>query len=185
MSEKPPSGRRREGESGKEGERIATPVCALVRNDRLEMRSEFAEVRRYFALASARVVEDADPYDATHQRRDGYHPPAISPAHRKRTVGRVAKRPPVRSCLWQQAGASNPPYGVRMSLCVECGRPQVTLRKEASQSLPVRANRIKSVFPATCRQNGLAPRRSRAQARRLCIRAPILPLQIKAHALIW
>ena len=89
MSEKPPSGRRREGESGKEGERIATPVCALVRNDRLEMRSEFAEVRRYFALASARVVEDADPYDAAFPvGRDAYIGPrrterilCLSPAH--------------------------------------------------------------------------------------------------------
>ena len=64
------------------------------------------------------------------------------------------------------------------------------------------ANEFKSVFPATCaveklpeakrdaspsrrRQNRLAPRRSRAKARRLCIRAPVLPLQIKAYALIW
>ena len=35
------------------------------------------------------------------------------------------------------------------------------------------------------RQKKLAPRRSRALARRLCIRSFLLPLQIKAFALIW
>ena len=35
------------------------------------------------------------------------------------------------------------------------------------------------------RQKKLAPRRSRALARRLCIRSFLLPLQIKAKALIW
>ena len=44
-------------------ERIAAPVCALVRNDRMEIRCGFAEMRRCFLRPSARVVEDADPYD--------------------------------------------------------------------------------------------------------------------------
>ena len=57
----------------------------------------------------------------------------------------------------------------------------------ASQSLRGAQNNSGPFFRRHVRhrQNGLAPRRSRAMARRLCIRAPILPLQIKALALIW
>ena len=36
-------------------------------------------------------------------------------------VGRVAKRPPVRFCCWQEAGASDPPYGMMMSDCKFAG----------------------------------------------------------------
>jgi hypothetical protein len=57
--------------------------------------------------------------------------------------------------------------------------------KKASQSSRLGCREFNPIdFPATCRQNGLAPRRSRAKARRLCIRAPILPHKIKAVALI-
>ena len=54
-----------------------------------------------------------------------------------------------------------------------------TASKEKIQRLSNRSAKILR------RQKKLAPRRSRALARRLCFRSFLLPLQIKAEALIW